>query len=634
MAREIRWSLAILILFTALASSGIALAQGVTTEQNVVIVLPSGVTLQPGSYNGVIEVSGNKISIQIKVLASAQPSSPASPDGSASTTGSPPQPGSSPASTPGWIEIALAALVPVLLIALGALAYFKIIAPRKQIEPYRQALDLTRDKKYGEALPLLTQVESKLPDRLRRDARFFIAFAHFQLNNAQQAEFVLDALLRENHKDAGAAYLLAYIRVQAKRYDEAEPVLERMQSNNQLNVHHAKKLLGIVKFRRALTALKEGRVEAAGELFEQVQTLGDFADQIPPDLRNHQIVLGTKALFDKDLAEARKHFEGLEKAVSQSPEEQRSRLLATAKTGLALVEWIEAGTNAYSTIENLLAEVVNLLDPQGILKLPWPMDTSEKRVVEKLKDLEAKKDQPAEEKEVNRWLRDVHFLRGMTVLRSWLQMDGEAAHQAIAEKYDSALSRFACSYARDEDFADVWLVVGLLMYYLRKPGAERSQGIDLLQRAQKLGMHDPDAVEIINNRERIEKANADAVDKYLQLLDKYLADETVRKEVRLALLERLSKYKRIQSWEKRPDLAPARSVEPTLAEVRNRSEILLTRVEQILTGRVRSEEVNRVRDLSYSIAHSSQQLYDQAKAIEEKESQLLVETGNRLFMDQ
>jgi hypothetical protein len=147
-------------------------------------------------------------------------------------------------------------------------------------------------------------------------------------------------------------------------------------------------------------------------------------------------------------------------------------------------------------------------------------------------------------------------------------------------------------------------------------------------------MHDPDAMEIINNRQRIERANADAVDKYLQVLDHYLNDETVQREVRLSLMKRLSKYRRIQTWEKRPRLAQARDVEPTLAEMRHRSEVLLVRVGQIISSGGNSAEAGKLRDLSESIMTENEQLMQKASAIQKQESELLVLTGSQLLSEQ
>lgn len=649
MARKIQCSFKFLILLISLSMSAYAQPNSAFVEQNAHIILPANSKLVPGSYAAEIKVSGKSINAQINVSSTqagvAQKGKSAdSLTGTSKASDFSEKPHQSTQILQDRLislshyaseryGIVLAAVVPIIIFALAAWVYFKVILPRKQIKPYKKALRLISDQKYDEALPLLTQVESKLPDDLRHHARFFIAFANMQLKNLQEAEHLLTALHRENPKNHNASYLLAYIRVVGERYDEAEPVLEKMESYDQLDTHHAKKLLGIVKFQRALAALKDGRVIAAGELFEKVQELGDFANQIPADLKNRHIVQGTNALFDQDLPEARKQFESLQNTVSNSQERQHDTLLASAKLGLALVEWLENTPGCSATIETLLVEAAKLLDHDGPTELPWPVDAEPKDIAEKLKDLDVEINLPEDERGVNHLLRDIHFLRGMAVLRSWRQMEGEAAHQAIKMQYESSLNRFACSRACDEAFSDVFLVVGLLMYYLHKPGPERSKGIDLLQQSHKQGMSDPDAMEIINNRERIERANADAVDKYLQILDHYLNDNTVRKEVRIALMARLSRFKRIQSWEERPDLALARTVEPTVAEMRNRSEILQTRVDQILASRGESEDVSRVRVLSQVIMQDSQKLFEQAKTIEKNESELLAETGNHLFRD-
>lgn len=646
MAQKIRFAYAILILAFALTYSVSAQSKVGTTEKEVVIVLPTNIKISPGrSYKAILQISGKSVAAQIKVPSVQSPQQPSEPkinDKSKEVDQPHKQSGFStspekeslppPTSTP-ILRYALVAAITLLLIAAGAWIYWKMIRPQKQLRPYKEALMLLREQRYEDALPLLTQVESKLPDNIRREARFYIAFASFQLQDNQEAEHILVALHREDQKDPHAAYLLSYIRVKSQRYDEAESVLERMESNGQLNLCQAKKLLGIVKFQRALIALKEGRVDAAGELFEKVHDLGDFASQIPSDLRNRNIVLGTKALFEKNLVEANQQFESLLNAVAKLPQELQSTLTATAKLGLALAKWIEDTPDGEQAIENLLVEAAQLLDSQGDLEMTWPLDASEKDVIEKLKALDASADLAAEKQEINLLLRDIHFLRGMAWLRAWRKMDSEKAHSSIETQYESSLKRFVCARVRDEEFSDVYLVVGLLMYYLHKSGPERSRGIDLLQQAQKRGMRDPNAMEIINNRERIERANADAVDKYLQILDKFLTDDTVRKEIRLALMERLAKYKRIKSWDKRPDLAKARTVEPTLAEMRNRSEILSSHINQIISLQGKSEEVAKVKSLSKAIEQDSEQLYERAKALEKKESELLVETGNQLFKD-
>jgi hypothetical protein len=538
-------------------------------------------------------------------------------------------------SPPAWLNLALAALIPVVLIFLAALIYFRILVPRRKMKPYQQALELLSARHYSDALPLLTSIEGKLPDQLRREARFLIAFAYYQTGNTTEAEHMLGTLYREDSSDPNVAYLLAHIRVEKKLYDEAELVLEQMEVNKQLGVHHARKLLGLVKFQRGLTALHDGRIEAASELFEKVKSLGDYAARIPADIRNRHILLGTRGLFDKDVAAARKQFESLQTAAAQLASGERTTLLATAKLGLALADWIEEKPGSYTAVEKLLAEAARLFSPNEPLERPWPDNVGEKDIEKKLADIDVKAGQSAEQRDFERCLRDLHFLRGMAVLKAWSLMDGKIAYDNLKVYYQTALLRFACALAHDEDFSDVLLIVGLLKFYLHQPGKkQRTEGIDLLERAQKGGMREPDAMEIINNRRRIEAQHADAVDKYLQTLDKYLNDDTVRTEVRKALIERLSRYKRVQEWGRRPDPAWRRSVEPTVGELHNRSETLCVRIEQILASQKTSDDLNQMRKLSGDLREGGAKLYEQARSIERTEAELLVMTGNQLLRDQ
>jgi hypothetical protein len=625
--------------FSAALLTGAAVAQ-TSNEQSVKLSLqPRATPLPPGNYSVEINAAGRRTNATIQVSTSSYSANSNSVQNSSTSpgvaqNGLPSGPQSPAASSSSTLTIVLAALVPALLIAFGAWFYFKVLLPRKELEPYTEALRLVRSKRYGEALPLLTRMEGKLLEDKRRDARFFIAFSYYQLKNFTEAERWLAALYGEDASDAHTAYLLAHIRVADEHYDEAEPILETMERNGQLGLHFARKLLGIVKFRRAMTALKEKRIEVAASLFEKVQALGDFAAQIPADLRNRHVALGTEALFNKDAAGARQQFESLQKASANAPTEQRQSLLATAKLGLALVKWIENDGKSFAAIESMLVEAAQTFDPESPVELSWPTDDPDKGILEKLKMLDASDELPPEQKDLNRCLRDIHFLRGVARLQAWGMMDGATAHAEIQKQFDLALARFACARARDEFFSDVLLVVGLLMYYLYKPGPQRSRAVDLLEKSRKLGMHDPDALEIINNRQRIERANADAVDKYLQVLDQYINDQTVRSEVRNSLIERLSKYQRIQDWGKRPQITQMRDVEPTLAEVRHRSELLLVRVGQILSSRSDSVETGQLQALSQTILRESEELMAQAAVIEEQESQLLVMTGTHLLKEQ
>ena len=107
-----------------------------------------------------------------------------------------------------------------------------------------------------------------------------------------------------------------------------------------------------------------------------------------------------------------------------------------------------------------------------------------------------------------------------------------------------------------------------------------------------------------------------------------------RAEVRRSLLERLGRYRKVLTLGQRVNIASMRRVEPTVAEMRNRSEILRVRVEQIIAEQENTDEVRKVRQLSETITNDGQKLYEQAMTIEKNESELLALTGTQLFKDQ
>jgi hypothetical protein len=615
--------------------------------KSITISLPAGVSLNPGTYDVVIRGLGGE-EIRTKVVVAAAPArqgdggsrSPAAGQPGSPAAGQPgpatakPHAGQTPAvSSKADSTLPIAVLVVVLLALAGFLLYTRVLTPRRKIRSYRQALALLSAGEYRQALPELSRLESSLPPKRRADARFFIAFALYQLDDLDEAEHRLAALNREDRSDVHVAYLLAYIRVARRDFDRAEAVLESIESSGQLGTGQCRKLYGVVKFHRALQAFTEGRIDAAAELFEKAEQLGDFHEHIPADLRNRHVVLGAQALFEKDVRQARMQFEALEQAAQRLDAAQHDSMLASAKLGLALTAWIEDAPGSSAKLEDLLVEAAKLLDPHGDLTQPWGEDTGGADVVSLLAALENSEGRSREQHGLDRALRDIHFLRGIAVLRSWANADRAAASDSAETYLGDALARFACARDRDQDFSDVYLVVGLLRYYLAATDLDRAAGAALLREAQKLGMRDPEALQIVNHHDRIRQANRDAVDAYLHVLDRYLLDGTVREQVRAALVRRLSRYGKVRDWDRRPELTRVHAVQPTVAEMNERSQLLMERVSQLMATQPGTADLAAARDLTRSLEHESRVLSEHARSVEQKEAELLVLVGDRLLAD-
>jgi hypothetical protein len=219
----------------------------------------------------------------------------------------------------------------------------------------------------------------------------------------------------------------------------------------------------------------------------------------------------------------------------------------------------------------------------------------------------------------------------MAVLREW-RAAGPAPYSAEESNFlATALGCFGRARELDPEFSDVHVAVGLLRYYLAEDDAGRRTGVAVLREANKLGTRDPEVLQILNHDERVQRADRDAAAAFLQILDGYVANATVRQDVRKALLARMAERGGVRDWDARHELVRARVVVPTVAEVQARSELLLARVADLLQDGPGSAELSEAHDLSASLQERSRTIAEQARAIEEQEAALLALLGERLL---
>ncbi|MFB9442520.1 tetratricopeptide repeat protein [Dactylosporangium vinaceum] len=566
------------------------------------VPLPAGTALPPGTYEVVISGNGAKVATTVTVTPA-----PAGDGG-----------------VPGGLLFAVG-LVVLVMAAVVVLLRFRrppgdpapapaapVAAGPTVLDAYHAAVRLVDAGRYHEALPRLTRIEAGLPEGLRTEAGFFIAFSLYQTLYLDEAEHRLAALHREDPDDADVAELLARLRVQRRDFDGAEPVLEGLARQRRLT-SGGRKLYSIVEYQRALNALREGNIDAAATLFERVERLGDLRDRVPADLRNRHVLLGARALVEKDVTTARSHFERLEDVAGTLPAERRGDLLAAAKLGRGLAAWIDG---ALPDVERLLAEAIRTIDPAAPLEADWPPDIRADTLAEDIAALDAGPDGRADAAvDTRRVLRDMHFVRGLAALRAGA---GDARR--------AALVRFACARRLDHTFADVYLVVGLLSFRLGDEQVRR-HGLAALREARKRGARDPKLIRILNRYDTRPDAGPLA---QMEIIESYADDPGVPAAVREELLRRLAQLGRRRDSDQRPDLAAAARSEPTVAEVAQRAELLLARVRQLEGAGVSVAAAQRAAD---ELAGASALLAAQARAVERSEAAVLTLIGNAMLDD-
>ena len=511
-------------------------------------------------------------------------------------------------------------LVVLILLALGVVVYIGFVRPRSRMVPYRQAVDMIATDRYRQALLKLTELEGQLPDRNRAEARFFIAFALYRSGDGDGAAYHLTALHQERPDDRDVTYLLAYLRMEQRRYEEADRVLEGVDPTDRDDARLCK-LRSVVAFHRARQLLREGRVDTAAEMFEQAEQLGGFGDDVPDDLRSGHLVLGTRALFEQDLKTARAQFEGLVETVRTGPRPD-AWMGAMAELGLALATWIERSPGAPTAVEGGLTDVVRRLDADAATEEAWPDAADGPSLIEKLRALHQANADEDRQAKPTRLLRDIHFLRGMAVLRAWAEAEDPARERDTL--LPRAVSRFACARRLDPRFADPYMVVGMLRYHLARGPAERVQAIAELQQARNLGARDPELLRILNRERRVaQNGGADDV----QMFDRYVAEGSLPHAARSDLVRKLSRYGKARSSDERPELALPEQSTPTVTELKDRLGLLSERVSRLIAQRPSPDghdELATARDLAQALEDDTKALYEQAESIKRREAQLLV----------
>ncbi|GGR86917.1 hypothetical protein GCM10010169_33920 [Micromonospora fulviviridis] len=562
----------------------------------VLVQLPAGASLPPGRYEVVLRGGGRQLAGTGTVVTPSPAVAPAAPG-------------------PGVRGLLAGALT---LVVLAAVLYLTQRAFRVPFSRRREYEDLVRLLDAGDAKAAvtgLTRVEAQLPQALRVKARFFIGYGLYQLGELDEAEHRLAALHREEPDDPSVAYLLAYLRVQRRDFDGAEPVLAALARRNRLDIGQARRLYGIVLFQQATQAVTDGRVDAAADLFDRVEQLGDFSDRIPVDLRSRHTVIGARALLDRDLPAARRQFEELAKAADSGD------LLVSAKLGLALVAWLEDEPGSPRRVADLLTECLRVLYPRGPVREDWPGPPSDD-LAGRLEELSALGDQPPARQELRQSLRDIYLLRALAVMRMWTENDVDPAKAGAF--VEACARRFACAVRLDRQFADPYLLVGMLRYRLAAGDPHgRRQAVAELRAAQILGVRRPEVLRIVRDHEDRERVRDQG---YTALLHRLAGPgaaspdpETARRHQR--------RFGRAPNRDTPADgVAPGTA--PTVTELSERAELLTAKLENV-QGALGGDAAEAA-DLARKLAQDTAALTERARAIEEGEAALLALLGARL----
>ncbi len=493
-------------------------------------------------------------------------------------------------------------IVAVLLLSLiGVVAYYKTIRPRRLRKPLLAALKIIAENdqsRFEQAEGLISgALGTGLKSSDADEARFALAYVRARLERFTEALSPLRELITIGKADVQARYLYMWLNARQKNEDEVIRIFEEHRAELR-GYCDAKKIASIAYLRHANLRWGRKQIEAALASYDQVRKLAELADEIPPGASNHHVVFGIDALVQKELEEARRHFQAaLEEAGKTAIEKLE------AEAGLLLADWLEEPD---LDLDERLGEIVERC------RQALPEGRSRHHQTDELEDW-----RPSDE-------ALLYCGIGLWWALAWIgsQARKPAGSGLTDEAWDDLKARTERVIDEDPTRADAWLIGGLVGYYFSEHHAERrADALERLEKALECGVSVPEVVNLYNHEKRL--ADLDEHEIFFKTVSGHLQNPSVSDPERKRLVDQLSRYQgmgqRLATVFLDPGVdAPA----PIATELRNRSRVLeqrLARVRKILVARGKAPDEATTERLTTSVAELRQAGADVGRELEDYE---------------
>lgn len=556
----------------------------------------------------------------------------------------------------GYLVIVVVLVAPLLL-------YFLWLQPRRRRRPLLEALEIIeRDDRHNfpQAEELLkAALISGLRARDIAEARFALAYVRARLGQYPEAAAVLSDLLTMRAPDQETIYLALWLHSRQGQHEQVEALFN--EHNSLLgDLLDTRLIAGITFLRQARLLWSRRQVSGAIHYYERLRALEVLQDQIPSHIADHQVMLGIIALFEKNLEEAQKHFQG---AVDSARQEKRAT--TAGDLGLLLCRWRSGGipdvdadlTNIVAAMEEKERLVITC-DSCG-RKHEMSLHSMEGRITckgckrelapgglncrlltgagEEASQGGADKDSRdrPELREAHLLLRNVLLWHGISRLYTW---QGLPARSGLPESEKERLNRrMAKVTAVDGEMSDPHLLRGLVAYYFAADDAERQTALELLGTAQKQGVHLPEVLILLERERRLAALQRDALQRYLVLVKNYLTDPGVPEHLRQELRERLERFSRFKDLGEIDLLQGEYDTAPSLRDIQARGAILRRRVHTIIKPRLSeasADDAEALEMLLQNLEQETRGLAENTERLEIAEVNLMATTGEFLFRDE
>jgi tetratricopeptide (TPR) repeat protein len=554
-------------------------------------------------------------------------------------------------------------LVCLLLVLAGVLAYFFVLEPIRRRRPLQEALKIIESDQRSQFAKAEHLLDQALLAGLRKkdiaQARFALAYLRSLLSKYEEAATVLADLEKSGTQlDCSAAYLMLWVRGRLKQHERVERIYSEYHGH--LAGFLQSELIVSTSY-LALARMKWARREINGAMhyFDQVRKLAVLVDEIPNYIDDHEVVMGTVSLFEKNTDEALKHFRAaIEAATKQNKPTHGGSL------GLVLCEWREGNlASVDETLGKVLLELTRTHSGNdstmrtqcthcgryyqiraAYLHQKFKCKSCRRQFV--AKKLEAAEeivdstsdDQDTQEQllsEESLLLRNTRLWHCLSLIATWLT---RAEKSGLPDDEREKLThRLNLVTSLDASMGDPYLIGGLINYYLPRSDEMRQEGRTQIARSVELDVHLPEVLQLLDRENKLAQLSEYSVTYFHRMSHDFAKNPEVAEEIRERFVRTMNRFKRFTMMGPLAYVPADSKVAPTLENLQGRGEILRIRVSNIVRHRLTDAE----QDVRSSIQRQLDELNDQSQtlaqnttAFQETELSLMESTGEFLFHDE
>jgi len=499
-----------------------------------------------------------------------------------------------------------------------------------------QALELANGYidtgEWGPAIRQLSRIDVTTVQNpeIRKQALFCLGLAHCHEGHPSEARDYARELLELDGGNREALYLSGYLDLREGNLDSAERSWRALCSiepdypsgGRGGTTPSARRYLCITLYRQAM-AVMDADLDAGCRLLSEVSQLGALDREVADALTRVHLFRCTQAIRERDWPLAAQQSDLAQQKLGQlgalvsDPDELR-KLKASCQAAAGLAAMAD---ERYAPAVDLFKKANEEIEPL-VRQVELAAGGS---FLEQMLKLMMQQESGKETVSPN-FGRDLHFFAGLAGLRALGEQVSRSRPRDWKSMVAAVEAEFEASVAAAPTFVEGRALLGLMYYYFGADSATKDKGIEVLE--STVGRVGSKLVKkTLEEHQAAKSRHADARSAYFDLLQRFLQFADVprreREELRAQVIERMKATGQFEDFVGRGGLEISREEPPTVQEYLRRTELLRTKMDQLVAGGAAGEGSPELHRLIEELGSQNEGLQSTVDTIRTLERRIL-----------